>query len=178
MMGSLEDLLGTSPPVKKSKAEPDNLANALGLGTPVKKTPPRPINRDIKPEIIPEPTATNLIDASEFHVKNQPENFKAEQVRILKENLDLLQNSFDDKELIGKALYTIVELVRQHPFLKDNITEDNMADMVKTLRSTYATVVMAKKTKTARTTKKSAKQNVVNELLSDMDIGNVGDIQI
>lgn len=164
-MGSLEELLGTTPTGAKTKIvkKQPNLADALGL------SPGKAVSKP-KPEIDPEPSSTNLINAAEFHVKNQPENFKEEQVRILKENLDILQNSFDDKVLIGKALYTVVALLREHTFLKDNITENNMSDMVKTLRSTYATVVMAKKTKAGKVTKKTAKQNEISALVGDMDL--------
>jgi hypothetical protein len=103
--------------------------------------------------------------AAEFRTPAQLENYSEEDVTKLKEAFDTLANFVNDKELVGQALYIILQLLHDRPHLVDILAPENGRDMVRALRVSYGTALKIKETKTTTRKKKAVEADeLANEL--------------
>ncbi len=108
--------------------------------------------------------------AMEFQAEDQPEGYKKETVNDLKDSLEILVNSMDNKELVADALKKIMLDLKRYPFLVNILHPADCNLMVRAVRESYGVTLAKKQT---RSTKRAATSKEVEdtlELLGDLEI--------
>ncbi len=112
------------------------------------------------------PADIEATSAKEFQSEDQPDGYEASAVEELKQSISILQDGFENKELISEALKNIMLLLRRHEFLKDMLLPEDCGAMVRALRESYGRVITVKNT---RSNKKIAVQKDVTDVMSELD---------
>lgn len=111
----------------------------------------------------------DLEKAKEFQHADQPEKFKEETIKKLKENLKKLEDNIGDKEFVTDAISFIMKSLRQHDFLKDIMKPQDIGLMVRGLRESYGVVIKKKETRAKKVTEKQQKESELLDKLSELD---------
>ncbi len=108
--------------------------------------------------------------AMEFQAKDQPDGYNAELVNGLKDSLDILINSIDNKELVGDALKRIMLDLKRYPFLVDIMHPEDCQLMVRAVRESYGVTLAKKQTRSTKKAATSKEVEDVLEILGDVEI--------
>ncbi len=108
--------------------------------------------------------------AMEFQAKDQPEGYEEEMVVALKDSLDILINSMDNKELIADALKKIMLDLKRYPFLVNILHPEDCNLMVRAVRESYGTTLAKKQVRQGKRQATSKEVDDVMDMLGDMEI--------
>lgn len=120
-----------------------------------------------------EMTAPNFSEteaAKDFQSADQPEDYTDKHVEELKQALEILTNSIDNKELVADALKNIMINVKRHVFLQDILLPEDCQLMVRSLRESYGVTIAKKQTKKKKKDTNAADVDEVLDQLADLDM--------
>lgn len=116
------------------------------------------------------PTFSEKDAAKEYQSADQPDQYTDVYVAELKQALDILKNSIDNKELVADALKNIMTNLKQHSFLSDILLPEDCQLMVAGLRESYGVTIAKKQTKKTKRDATAQDVDAVLDQLSDVDI--------
>jgi len=108
--------------------------------------------------------------AKEFQAPDQPDGYNEEIVVKLKDSLDVLINSIDNKELVGDALKQIMLNLKRYPFLIDVMHPEDCNLMVRAVRESYGVTLAKKQTRSTKRATTSKEVEDVLDILGDVEI--------
>ena len=154
-------------------------------------SPPKPFKFNLgkSPEVAPVPplmqSQTGAVDsmqettapifnekaaAKDFQSSDQPDQYTDKHVEELKQALDILKNSIDNKELVADALKNIMTNLKRHTFLNDILLPEDCQLMVASLRESYGVTIAKKQTKKTKRDATTQDVDAVLDQLADVDI--------
>ncbi len=105
-----------------------------------------------------------------FVFDDQPDKYPADVLEDIEQSIRILQGSFENPELVGNAINSLVGKIQEHDFLKDILAPEAMGLMVRGLRESYG-ITIRKKSKTQKKREQRIKdQAEVDELLKNFDL--------
>ena len=157
----------TNPLIQLTEtAEKSNPFAALAQKVATNSKPVEELNPEPDSTLITNPIEIEKKSAEEFHSDDQPDNFNEQITTELKNSVEILKESFENRELVSEALKNIMLLLRKHDFLKDMLLPEDCGAMVKALRLSYGKVITIKNTRTAKAAK--IKKDVA-DVMADLD---------
>ncbi len=108
--------------------------------------------------------------AREFQAEDQPDGYEEEHVNALKDSLDILVNSMDNKELVADALKKIMLDLKRYPFLVNILHPEDCNLMVRAVRESYGTTLAKKQVRQGKRQATSKEVDDVMDMLGDMEI--------
>jgi len=108
--------------------------------------------------------------AKEFQAPDQPDRYNEEIVGKLKDSLDILINSIDNKDLVGDALKQIMLNLKRYPFLIDVMHPEDCNLMVRAVRESYGVTLAKKQTRSTKRATTSKEVEDVLDILGDVEI--------
>lgn len=133
------------------------------------KTPPDTTEQNIMQGVSGD-SFSEAKSSKEFQSEDQPDAFDQELVDKLKESLDILVNSMDNKELIGDALKQIMLSTKKHPFLADIMHPEDCQMMVRGLQESYGVTLAKKQVRGQKRAASSKDVEDIVDMLADVDI--------
>ncbi len=120
---------------------------------------------DASPGKINSPASATEISADEFNSPDQPDAFPEIDVQVFKDALEVLANNIDNKEIVGQATASILQLIQDNENVKAMLQPADINLMVRGLRESYGTAIVKK---SAKKEKAVVNEKNVNELMKDM----------
>jgi len=168
----------TSPePAKVPETVDDEVATLLGEATP----------QSVE-EITPEKAFNSIIDWEEdkaaskgeiqsqleapieFAHEDQPETYDNTVLGKIKESLALVKDNINDEQIVGDAIYNLMQQMKEEPALADMLEPEDYGIMSRGLRESYHIVVTVKETKAKSKTKSALKVDEVTALLGEIQV--------
>lgn len=180
-MTDLSELFGKKQEAETPAApEPTQPTNPFAaLAQTVKETASQPAPAPT-PEPAPAPKPAPVIDelqqaptaigAAEFNSPDQPDMVEGEAVALLQQNMEMLRNSFEHKELVGDAIRGVLVHLKRYPFLKDILLPEDCQTMVRALRESYGVAIVSKTTRAKKVSATQKEVGEVEDMLSDLGL--------
>jgi len=108
--------------------------------------------------------------AKDFQSADQPDQYTDVHVKELKQALDILKNSIDNKELVADALKNIMINLKKHTFLSDILLPEDCQLMVIGLRESYGVTIAKKQSKKSKRDATTQDVDQVLDQLADLDL--------
>lgn len=108
--------------------------------------------------------------AKQFQAEDQPEGYEQIHVDELKQSLDILVNSIDNKEMVGDALKKIMLDLKRYPFLVNIMHPEDCNLMVRAVRESYGVTLAKKQNRSKKRAATSKEVEDTLDILADMEI--------
>lgn len=116
------------------------------------------------------PTFSEKDAAKDFQSPDQPDQYTDAHIAELKQSLDILKNSIDNKELVADALKHIMISLKKHTFLNNILLPEDCQLMVAGLRESYGVTIAKKQTKKKKRDSTTQDVDEVLDQLADLDM--------
>ena len=155
----------------KKEAEEKKSINLDDLFKPQSTEPP---STETKSQTTEKPTA--LIDTNNFTYEGQPEKLEAEVTSKFQEDMEILRQNIDDKGLVSQSLSNILQMIKQHSFLADNLADEDCGTMIRALKHSHSVVLLEKKSRgggRAPSEKQKVQIKEAEDMLAGIDFGDI-----
>lgn len=130
------------------------------------KLPAVPLTQRTAEDLSQKTAATKEITAAEYNHPSQPDNIELSAVTELEQKFEILKNTFTYPDQLPNSIANIVDHIRKHPFLKDNIKHEDLQFVVRGLRNSYHNTVT---TKAEKVEKKQKANALISNMTADLD---------
>lgn len=153
----------------------DEVAGLLGegvsqTGTDEQLTPEVRIVDAEETDIAESEIVSALEAPTEFAHKKQPDSYNNKILTGIKESLALVADNIDDKQIVGDAIYNLMQQIRTDPTLADMLEPEDYGIMARGLRESYDVVVTVKQEKVKKKTSSAIKVDEVSALLGEITV--------